>query len=83
MILNKQESNNSKKFLESVDSGSNSEIIVDKEIFVAIHQNETNVLQNFNKLVSKDFIQFHFCLKGSLYEPSLKTRSQLLFKRKL
>ena len=65
MILNKQESNNSKKFLESVDSGSNSEIIVDKEIFVAIHQNETNVLQNFNKLVSKDFIQFHFCLKGS------------------
>ena len=52
MILNKQESNNSKKFLESVDSGSNSEIIVDKEIFVAIHQNETNVLQNFNKLVS-------------------------------
>ena len=45
MILNKQESNNSKKFLESVDSGSNSEIIVDKEIFVAIHQNETNVLQ--------------------------------------
>ena len=65
MILNKQESNNSKKFLESVDSGSISEIIVDKEIFVAIHQNETNVLQNFNKLVSKDFIQFHFCLKGS------------------
>ena len=65
MILNKEESNNSKKFLESVDAGSISEITVDKEIFVAIHQNETNVLQNFNKLVSKEFIQFHFCLKGS------------------
>ena len=65
MILNKEENNNSKKFLESVDAGSISEITVDKEIFVAIHQNETNVLQNFNKLVSKDFIQFHFCLKGS------------------
>ena len=65
MILNKEENNNSKKFLESVDAGSISEITVDKEIFVAIHQNETNVLQNFNKLVSKEFIQFHFCLKGS------------------
>tara|TARA_B100000795_G_scaffold95604_1_gene70097 strand:+ start:95 stop:1018 length:924 start_codon:yes stop_codon:yes gene_type:complete len=65
MILNKKENNNSKKFLESVDAGSISEITVDKEIFVAIHQNETNVLQNFNKLVSKEFIQFHFCLKGS------------------
>ena len=65
MILNKEENNNSKKFLESVDTGSISEITVDKEIFVAIHQNETNVLQNFNKLVSKEFIQFHFCLKGS------------------
>jgi len=65
MILNKEENNNSKKFLESIDAGSISEITVDKEIFVAIHQNETNVLQNFNKLVSKEFIQFHFCLKGS------------------
>jgi len=65
MILNKEENNNSNKFLESVDAGSISEITVDKEIFVAIHQNETNVLQNFNKLVSKEFIQFHFCLKGS------------------
>ena len=65
MILNKEENNNSKKFLESVDAGSISEITVDKEIFVAIHQNETNILQNFNKLVSKEFIQFHFCLKGS------------------
>ena len=65
MILNKEENNNSKKFLKSIEAGSISETIVEKEIFVAIHQNETNVLQNFNKLVSKDFIQFHFCLKGS------------------
>ena len=65
MILNKEENNNSKKFLKSIEVGSISETIVEKEIFVAIHQNETSVLQNFNKLVSKDFIQFHFCLKGS------------------
>ena len=41
------------------------ETAIDKEIFIAIHQNETSVLQKFNKLVSKEFIQFHFCLKGS------------------
>ena len=65
MILNKEEKNNSNQFLKSIDIGSSSETAIDKEIFIAIHQNETSVLQKFNKLVSKDFIQFHFCLKGS------------------
>ena len=62
MILNKEKNNLSKSFLESVDTGSASEIVVDKEIFITIHQNNTNNLQKFNKEVSKDFIQFHFCL---------------------
>ena len=65
MILNKEKKNQSKSFLESVDIGPLSEIVVDKEIFITIHQNNTNQLQKFNKEVSKDFIQFHFCLKGS------------------
>jgi AraC-like DNA-binding protein len=65
MILNKEEKNNSNQLLKSIDIGSSSETAIDKEIFIAIHQNETSVLQKFNKLVSKDFIQFHFCLKGS------------------
>jgi|TARA_B110000967_G_scaffold80098_1_gene82874 AraC-like DNA-binding protein len=65
MILNKEEKNNSNQFLKSIDIGSSSETAIDKEIFIAIHQNETSVLQKFNKLVSKDFIQFHFCLKGN------------------
>ena len=65
MILNKEEKNNSNQFLKSIDTGSSSEIAIDKEIFIAIHKNETSVLQKFNRLVSKDFIQFHFCLKGS------------------
>ena len=65
MILNKEKNNLSKSFLESIDTGSASEIVVDKEIFITIHQNNTDNLQKFNKEVSKDFIQFHFCLKGS------------------
>ena len=65
MILNKEKKNQPKSFLESVDTGSSSEIVVDKEIFITIHSNNTNQLQKFNKEVSKDFIQFHFCLKGS------------------
>ena len=65
MILNKEKKNQPKSFLESVDIGSSSEIVVDKEIFITIHSNNTNQLQKFNKEVSKDFIQFHFCLKGS------------------
>ena len=38
MILNKEKKNQSKSFLESVDTGSSSEIVVDKEIFITIHQ---------------------------------------------
>ena len=38
MILNKEKNNNSKKFLKSIEAGSISETIVEKEIFVAIQQ---------------------------------------------
>jgi hypothetical protein len=65
MILNKEKKNQSKSFLESIDIGSSSEIVVDKEIFITIHQNNTSQLQKYNKEVSKDYIQFHFCLRGS------------------
>jgi AraC-like DNA-binding protein len=65
MILNKNKNSISLPILESIDNGSSSEIYINKDIFIVIHQNDTNHSTIFKKDVSKEFIQFHFCLGGS------------------
>lgn len=41
------------------------EIHLEPGFFVMLFKNETSDLQEFTKDVSREFIQFHFCLKGS------------------
>lgn len=41
------------------------EIILEKGFFVLLSKNETDDIQHFTKDVDSNFIQFHFCIKGS------------------
>ena len=65
MILNKNKKNISLQISESVDNGSSSEIYINNDMFIVIHQKDTNNSTTFKKDISKEFIQFHFCLGGS------------------
>ncbi len=47
------------------DEGSFEEIQIENGFFVLLFKNETNDIQEFTKEITKDYIQFHFCLKGS------------------
>lgn len=55
MVL--KEKNNAKSSME--------EILIEKGFFVLLFKNETNEIQHFEKDIDNNFIQFHFCLKGS------------------
>lgn len=41
------------------------EIILEKGFFVLLSKNETDDIQHFEKDIDSQFIQFHFCIKGS------------------
>jgi AraC-like DNA-binding protein len=41
------------------------EIILEKGFFVSLFKNETTEMQHHTRDVNSNFIQFHFCLKGS------------------
>lgn len=41
------------------------EILLEKGFFVSLFKNETDELQQFSRDIDNQFIQFHFCLKGS------------------
>ncbi len=47
------------------DKNSFEEIQLDLDFFVLLFKNSTDTLQEYTKSISKDYIQFHFCLKGS------------------
>ena len=41
------------------------EIAIEKGFFVSLFKNETDEIQQFSRDIDNNFIQFHFCLKGS------------------
>ena len=57
----KQELNSNK----SVAKSSFEETKVDDGVFVLTHKNETTEVQSLAKEIDSDYIQFHFCIKGS------------------
>ncbi len=64
MNLNKKEKIE-KNNVKNVAQGSFVETLIDDHFLVLIFQNETNEVQQLTKNVDRDFIQFHFSLKGS------------------
>ena len=50
---------------KSVAKSSFDETIVDDGVLVLAHKNETTKMQSVAKEIDSDYIQFHFCVKGS------------------
>ena len=50
---------------KNVGKSSFDETKVDDGVFVLTHKNETNEVQALEKEIDNDYIQFHFCVKGS------------------
>jgi len=50
---------------KNVAKGSFDETKVDDGFFVLVHKNDKSVAQSIEKYIDSDYIQFHFCLKGS------------------
>ena len=50
---------------KSVDKSSFDETLVEDGVFVLAYKNEANEMQSVAKEIDSDYIQFHFCIKGS------------------
>jgi len=50
---------------KNVAKGSFEETKVDDGFLVLVHKNDESVAQSIEKYIDSDYIQFHFCLKGS------------------
>ncbi|WNH14387.1 AraC family transcriptional regulator [Flavobacteriaceae bacterium HL-DH10] len=50
---------------KNVAKGSFEETKVDDGFLVLVHKNDKSVAQSIEKYIDSDYIQFHFCLKGS------------------
>ncbi|WP_223550234.1 helix-turn-helix transcriptional regulator [Aestuariivivens sp. NBU2969] len=51
--------------LENIAERSFEETKIDVGFLILTHKNEKNVAQNLTKEIDSDFIQFHFCIKGT------------------
>lgn len=58
--------NNENSALENVAKGTFDETKVDEGFIILLNKNESDKLQYFEREIDSDFIQFHFCLKGSI-----------------
>ncbi len=54
------------KVLENVAQGTFDETEIDEDFIVLLYKNESNQIQCVEREIDSDFIQFHFCLKGSV-----------------
>ena len=52
--------------LKNVAKGSFEETIVEEDFLILGYRNESNEIKNIERDLDSDFIQFHFCLKGSV-----------------
>ena len=50
--------------IKNVGESTFQEIILDKGFYLLHFQNESKTIQNFEREISSNFIQIHFCLKG-------------------
>jgi AraC family transcriptional activator of pyochelin receptor len=62
MILNRTKT---KIMLKNVGESSFDEITLEKGFYVLHFQNESNLVQNFEREINSTFIQIHFCLRGN------------------
>lgn len=58
--------NNDNSTLENVAKGAFDETKVDEGFIILLNKNESDKLQYIEREIDSDFIQFHFCLKGSI-----------------
>lgn len=64
MNLNNNSELGEKSDRENVAERYFDETIVDEGFFVLVYKNDENQVQNLQRDVQRDYIQFHFCLKG-------------------
>ena len=50
--------------LKNIAKGTSESFKVDEGLILLKHTNESEHEENFNYNIGKDYIQFHFCLKG-------------------
>jgi AraC-like DNA-binding protein len=62
MILNRTKT---KIMFKNVGESSFDEITLEKGFYVLHFQNESNIVQNFEREINSTFIQMHFCLRGN------------------
>jgi len=62
MILNRTKT---KIMLKNVGESSFDEITLEKGFYVLHFQNESNLIQNFEREINSTFIQMHFCMRGN------------------
>jgi AraC family transcriptional activator of pyochelin receptor len=62
MILNRTKT---KIMLKNVGESSFDEITLEKGFYVLHFQNESNLVQNFEREINSTFIQMHFCMRGN------------------
>ena len=62
MILNRTKT---KIMLKNVGESSFDEITLEKGFYVLHFQNESNLVQNFERKINSTFIQMHFCMRGN------------------
>jgi AraC-like DNA-binding protein len=65
IILNKQIEFKPKDKIKNNGKSTMIEIKLEKGFFVLLSKNETDDIQHFEKDIDSQFIQFHFCIKGS------------------
>jgi len=58
--------NNDNSTLKNVAKGTFDETKVDEGFIILLNKNESDKLQYIEREIDSDFIQFHFCLKGSI-----------------
>jgi AraC family transcriptional activator of pyochelin receptor len=62
MILNRTKT---KIMFKNVGESSFDEITLEKGFYVLHFQNESNIVQNFEREINSTFIQMHFCMRGN------------------
>jgi AraC-like DNA-binding protein len=65
MNLNRTNNNKSERASKNVAQGSFDETQIEEGFLLLTYRNDSNEVQEVTKDVNLDFIQFHFCVKGS------------------
>jgi AraC family transcriptional regulator, transcriptional activator of the genes for pyochelin and ferripyochelin receptors len=65
MNLNKDNNSTSERVSKNVAQGTTIETTIDDGFLILTHQNESSENKQVIKQVNSNFIQFHFCIKGS------------------